>query len=395
MKDNINSTYFKGIGTKGPNVISFVSGKGGTGKSIISASVGALLANCGLKVLLIDTDFFTRGLSYFLISDEPYRANVGLNDYIREKVTIENLKLIRIPEKFTRNNLYLLSASSNLKAYNPELDFDYESLKMKFQNKLIELINHAMSSWDFQYIIIDTRGGTDIITKLAAKNSDGYIVITEADKTSWDVSELLFNTIDYEPRDNKSKLTNNHLKKRLGFIINKNTLSEREIVSYLKRRFLCRNLAVIPLDIDTVRYFQNDEIPVAKDITIPFSKNILFFCENLFRPNDSWPEKSKHIFRNLKDAIKKNEEERFRNELSRKSTERFRSFVVPLMLVLISSSLLLFKLLALRISSQMESLFIIFIAYISLLLAFMLNIGSIGSFRKVLKRLLNLLRKPK
>ena len=46
--------------------ISFLSGKGGTGKTSIVANLGIILAQNGLKVLMIDMDFFTRGLTFYV-----------------------------------------------------------------------------------------------------------------------------------------------------------------------------------------------------------------------------------------------------------------------------------------------------------------------------------------
>ena len=48
------------------NIISLVSGKGGVGKTVIVANLGLELAQRGYRVLLIDMDFFTHGLTFYL-----------------------------------------------------------------------------------------------------------------------------------------------------------------------------------------------------------------------------------------------------------------------------------------------------------------------------------------
>ena len=47
-------------------VISIVSGKGGTGKSLFAANMGALLAMGGSSVVLIDMDMGLRNLDIYL-----------------------------------------------------------------------------------------------------------------------------------------------------------------------------------------------------------------------------------------------------------------------------------------------------------------------------------------
>ena len=69
------------------------SGKGGTGKSIITASIGAILAKLGFKVLIIDTDIFTAGISFYLLGSNPRRVAVALQDVFLQNKSIENLNI--------------------------------------------------------------------------------------------------------------------------------------------------------------------------------------------------------------------------------------------------------------------------------------------------------------
>ena len=49
-------------------VISVVSGKGGSGKTLLTAVLGQALAREGANVLLVDIDIFVRGLTVLLYS---------------------------------------------------------------------------------------------------------------------------------------------------------------------------------------------------------------------------------------------------------------------------------------------------------------------------------------
>ena len=60
-------------------IITFVSGKGGSGKTVLIANLGAYVAKSGYKVLLVDWDFFTRGLSYYILEGmEEIENTAGL-----------------------------------------------------------------------------------------------------------------------------------------------------------------------------------------------------------------------------------------------------------------------------------------------------------------------------
>src|SRR5436305_13904802 len=58
---------------KKPTLISIVSGKGGTGKTLLTAVLGRALAREGLRILLVDLDIFVRGLT-ILLADYTKRS---------------------------------------------------------------------------------------------------------------------------------------------------------------------------------------------------------------------------------------------------------------------------------------------------------------------------------
>lgn len=45
--------------------VSFLSGKGGSGKTTLALSMASMLSRFGIKVLLIDCDLSTNGATYF------------------------------------------------------------------------------------------------------------------------------------------------------------------------------------------------------------------------------------------------------------------------------------------------------------------------------------------
>src|SRR5947209_778736 len=60
-------------GTRPPEIIAVTSGKGGTGKTIVSACLGYALIRAEQRVLMIDADTATDGLSLFLLGPQGAR----------------------------------------------------------------------------------------------------------------------------------------------------------------------------------------------------------------------------------------------------------------------------------------------------------------------------------
>jgi MinD-like ATPase involved in chromosome partitioning or flagellar assembly len=54
-------------------IIAITSGKGGSGKTIVTASLGFALTRVGHRVLMIDADTATDGLSLFLLGPQGVR----------------------------------------------------------------------------------------------------------------------------------------------------------------------------------------------------------------------------------------------------------------------------------------------------------------------------------
>ena len=48
-------------------ILSFLSGKGGSGKTTAALAISKILADVGFRILLVDFDFATSGASYFFL----------------------------------------------------------------------------------------------------------------------------------------------------------------------------------------------------------------------------------------------------------------------------------------------------------------------------------------
>jgi flagellar biosynthesis protein FlhG len=128
-------------GARARRVISIGGGKGGIGKSLISANLGIELARRGKRVVLVDADLGGANLHTTLGLEVPRRT---LSDFIERKVS-------RIDEVVTPTgitNLGLVSgALDHLDAANPK-----HAQKMRFLRHVQQL--------DVDYAILDLGAGT-------------------------------------------------------------------------------------------------------------------------------------------------------------------------------------------------------------------------------------------
>lgn len=256
--------------------LAVLSGKGGTGKSAITASFGYLLGHLGFKTLLVDLDIFTHGLTYYGLPGVKEIRGLTLSDVFLsgEKGAISCLP---VSHPFAQSNLYILPSINPGKKPDQDIHFLEEVCTITgFRNRLKELIRYAVNRHGFEYVIIDTRGGTDHTSTAAALCADAFVMVSEADKPSWDMGGFLLSSIDrMETRENLQTM-------RAGFIINKNVLPEKEIADYLKKKWQIPCLGSIAYDPFTVQCFQEDKVPVGEDPGAGFSRSVILISRRLF-----------------------------------------------------------------------------------------------------------------
>ena len=142
-------------------VILVASGKGGTGKTAITANLGALLAKQGYKVALLDMDMGMRNLDLYL----------GLENRVVYNIMDVLSGICRIKRALIKDrrfeNLYLMSAC-------PRKDNrDITPLHMEILcNKLKK---------DFDYIFIDCPAGIGSGLDISIGGADRALLVTEAD----------------------------------------------------------------------------------------------------------------------------------------------------------------------------------------------------------------------
>jgi len=233
MKKNQNSKT---------TIINIVSGKGGTGKTLISAVLGNFLGNKDLSVLLIDLDFFVRGLTTLLyyhkgeviqlldsnklsISDFFTSAKFGENT----KIQISQLGVLKYRSFFIIPSVSSIDEITNWEPF-------YILNPSNFEFTLKNLIESQIGQYDV--IILDSRAGYDTFVALSHEISDVSICVEESDPISKITS------------DNLIRQLKESSKKPIFRLVNK---SQRNQVPENNRAI--NELGSIPFDMDVMKSF--------------------------------------------------------------------------------------------------------------------------------------------
>jgi len=124
-------------------IIPVASGKGGVGKSLLSANLGIALGKAGKKVVLVDLDLGASNLHLVIGSHSP---KAGIGTYING--TTKNFNDLITPTDY--ENVYFIAGDAEL----PGLT----SLKIAQKNDLIKKLQKV----DADYLILDLGAGTHL-----------------------------------------------------------------------------------------------------------------------------------------------------------------------------------------------------------------------------------------
>jgi flagellar biosynthesis protein FlhG len=153
-------------------------GKGGVGKSFITASLGALIAKWGKKVAIIDLDLGASNLHTLLGMQSP---KIGLNSFLNK--TIPNLESAAVSTSIP--NLFLISS---FHCY-----MEIANLFYAHKVKIIE----AIKKLPFDYVLLDLGPGTNFNTLDFFLTSKEGILICTPEPTSIENSFRFIKTIYY------------------------------------------------------------------------------------------------------------------------------------------------------------------------------------------------------
>lgn len=155
--------------------IAIASGKGGTGKTMVSANLGTALSKKGYSVLLADMDTGMRNLDLYLGLENKVVFDVGdvLNDVCSIKQAI--IKNKKFP------NMFFLPAS-------PCIDDE------EFPQSHVRILFEALEN-SFDYVIVDCPSGREgLIT--ATECADNVILVVNPELSSLRYCDSMVSTLE-------------------------------------------------------------------------------------------------------------------------------------------------------------------------------------------------------
>lgn len=204
---------------KKPFIISIVSGKGGTGKTLITAMLADLLvSSTSAKVLVVDTDIYVRGLTTLLfkptgqqkIADSEELVVVDLFQKHTEQETVPGKTISQFDKKKTEKPKPVFVPKQCGRSFDvfPAVheikeEFSLSSVMLcgieksvRFMEELLTVINSSRAGKDaYDYIFLDCRAGYDDLIAATHLLSDLTICVNEDDPISSVTTNILENQL--------------------------------------------------------------------------------------------------------------------------------------------------------------------------------------------------------
>jgi len=166
-------------------ILTFISGKGGSGKSATCLSMAYILAKMGFRVIVIDFDFGTHGASYFfkkILSRRP-----GLIEALNSK-TVSSAELA-LP---VADNFWFVSSKADLDIMSSVTDpFKYHETEAHFKTIFHALLDYAKKEIGVQFVLLDCQAGATPTVEFAVAHSDKTLIVMEPDNISADAANAL------------------------------------------------------------------------------------------------------------------------------------------------------------------------------------------------------------
>ena len=151
-------------GGRRARIMALTSGKGGVGKTFLSANLAAALARRGQRVLVLDADLGLANLDVVL----NLHPKVTLHDVFTGKVQLEDA-ILPAPGGF-----WVLLAGSGL--------VEYSRLTAEVREQLLRIIDTLAPRFD--HILLDTGAGISDVVLYAVSLADDVLVLVTPEPTS-------------------------------------------------------------------------------------------------------------------------------------------------------------------------------------------------------------------
>jgi MinD-like ATPase involved in chromosome partitioning or flagellar assembly len=222
-------------------MIAVHSYKGGTGKTLLSLNLAAILAKHGKRVCLFDLDFRAPSLATLL---KVEKAGCWLNDYLNGTCEIDKA-LIDLSDKIGNSGkLYVGFANPSTEAIR-EMSAKDRKWEMRALGRLLALRSSLLDGKGFDYILFDTSPGLQYSSINAIVSADLVLVATTFDKSDVDGTRRMLREL-YDLFEKKTDIV-------LNKVLDVPSKSERETMAKIKDTYQAPLLAVIPCFCDILK----------------------------------------------------------------------------------------------------------------------------------------------
>nr|WP_316640146.1 AAA family ATPase [uncultured Roseateles sp.] len=183
-------------------VIAFCSGKGGTGKTSLIAALGYALSYSGHRVLMIDADRATDGFSLFILGPEgtsqvdafaPHSTFGGILSHYANSgsLLVAAHQVHRLgPGEHELSYEAIISGKGLYGDDNPadgppSGDWNRQYERPVFQAAVRAMFDQIRGWQQYDYVLVDTRGGFSFESTDVAAAADSFVIVTEATYTNF------------------------------------------------------------------------------------------------------------------------------------------------------------------------------------------------------------------
>lgn len=164
MSNILNSPPFFPSTSGGAKVLAITSGKGGVGKTFVSANLAAALAKRGRRVLVLDADLGLANLDVVL----NLHPKVTLHDVFTGKATLDEA-IVKAPGGFS-----VLLAGSGM--------VEYSRLTPEVRDEFLQVVRTLIPRFDV--LLLDTGAGISDVVLFSVSLASEVLVVATPEPTS-------------------------------------------------------------------------------------------------------------------------------------------------------------------------------------------------------------------
>lgn len=303
------------------SMVSLMSGKGGSGKTTLALCFAGLVSLLGKRVLLVDCDLATHGLTYFfehLLDSEQEFTPVTV--FCQKTFNPDEAKVISANE-----NIDLLPSIVSVGKQESYAQWECD-----------DMVSGVLALYGEKYdlIVFDNQAGYSPMAQAVANLVSTKLFVLELDSVSTSANRVLYRRLCRDSRYSDSGSFQ---------VVNKLGKEDREVFAKIQAGTLYENLPPVTFDWSVRRAFAECKVPVMGEHNARLTSEVIVLLERLVPI----------LGKELSDyAVRVNERylasliaERGYRDKSRRSRKRFMLFLMlyALIIVLVCVALVLYS----------------------------------------------------